>query len=79
MRLRATSLTERYSNIIPNDLALILITKKPHYTSRLSLCFIFCLKISLSSLCMCAKSPHSCPTLRDPMDCSSGSSVHGVL
>ena len=30
-------------------------------------------------LCMCAKSPQSCPTLCDAMDCSPpGSSVHGI-
>ena len=32
------------------------------------------------SECMCAKSLQSCPTLCDPMDCStSGSSVQGTL
>ena len=31
-------------------------------------------------LCICAKSPQSCPTLCDPMDCSPpGSSVRGIL
>ena len=38
-----------------------------------------CTSVS-SSLCMCAKSLQSCPTLCDPMDCSlPGSSVHGIL
>ena len=32
------------------------------------------------SICVCAKSLKSCPTLCDPMDCSlTGSSVHGIL
>ena len=32
------------------------------------------------SMCVCAKSLQSCPTLCDPMDCSPpGSSVHGIL
>ena len=33
-----------------------------------------------SSVCVCVKSPQSCLTLCDPMDCSlAGSSVHGIL
>ena len=32
------------------------------------------------NICLLAKSLQSCPTLRDPMDCSPpGSSIHGIL
>ena len=45
-----------------------------------ALAFIFCLRTSLSSLCLHAQSLPSCPTLCNTMDCSlPGSSVHGIL
>ena len=38
----------------------------------------FASRASTLILCVCAKSPQSCPTLCNPMDCSPpGSSVHG--
>ena len=42
---------------------------------------IFTISKTPQSLCvLCAKSPQSCPTLCNPMDCSpSGSSLHGIL
>ena len=40
----------------------------------------FCTHLHNSSLCMCGRSPQSCPTPCDPKDCSPlGSSVHGIL
>ena len=38
-----------------------------------------CLNGNMKSHAVCAKSLQSCPTLRDPIDCSLlGSSIHGI-
>ena len=40
----------------------------------------WCLKAALQCVCVCVLDIQSCPTLRDPMDCSPpGFSVHGIL
>ena len=49
----------------------------PQINSILKVIYKVCLKLIA---CVCAKSFQSCPTLRDPVDCSlPGSSVHGIL
>ena len=49
----------------------------PQINSILKVIYKVCLKLIA---CVCAKSFQSCPTLRDPVDCSlPGSFVHGIL
>ena len=52
------------------------------YKSKDIVCFVTTIHATFTpeqSVCVCAKSLQSCPTLCDPMDCSPpGSSVHGV-
>ena len=55
------------------------LSKRCHRCS-VEVVFSFSTDRGSSIVCVCAKSPQSCPTLCDPMDCSPpGSSLHWIL